>query len=92
VLDHVVVSDSAIRRQHQARLALSPCRWAIWPSLGSETTAGMNSEAGSPLTIPGRKTDSQPANSSCGRTWAISSASVSAGDRKSWPDGSHPPG
>ena len=31
---------SAIRRQHQARLAFRPCRCAIWPSLESVTIAG----------------------------------------------------
>ena len=85
-------SDSAIRRQHQARLAFSPCRWAICPSAGSETTAGVNSVAGSPPAIPGRNTDSQVPNSVSGRIRGISSASHSAGDRKSCPDGSQAPG
>jgi len=62
------------------------------PSAGSDTTAGVNSVAGSPPAIPGRNIDSQVANSPGGRTLAISSASDSAGDRKSWPDGSQAAG
>src|ERR1019366_712704 len=69
--------DSASRRQHQARLAFRPCRCAIWPSLTSETTAGVNSAAGSPLAMPGRNLSSQPLNPAAGSSWAISSASVS---------------
>src|SRR5262249_20472181 len=85
-------SDSAIRRQPQARLAFSPCRGAIAPSAGSDTTAGGDSVAGSPPAIPGRNTDSQAPNSPSGKTRAFSSASARAGDRKSWPDGSQDAG
>src|SRR5215831_16546035 len=66
--------------------------WAIQPSAGSDITAGVNSVAGSPPAIPGRNTDSQVLNSPLGRIRAMSSASDSAGDRKSWPDGSQAAG
>ena len=54
--------------------------------------AGVNKVAGSPPAIPGRNTDSQKPNSPSGRILAISSASHSAGDRKSCPEGSQAAG
>ena len=54
--------------------------------------AGVNSDAGLPAARPGRNARSHPANSSAGSRQAISSASASAGDRKSCPDGSQLPG
>ena len=39
-------SAEAIPRQHQARLRFSPSRWAILPSLRSDTNAGSNRVAG----------------------------------------------
>ena len=61
-------------------------------SLESETVTGVNSVAGWPASMPGRNMLSQSASWSGGITPAISSASASAGDRKSCPDGSQPAG
>ena len=55
-------------------------------------TAGVNKAAGSLAARPGRNAPSQALNSSGASSTAISSASASAGDRKSCPDGSQLPG
>ena len=82
-------SSGAMLRQHQARLRLSPSRWAILPSLRSLTVAGVNRVAGSRSRRRGRKAANQSAKSAAGRTRAMHSASISAGDRNSSPPGSH---
>ncbi len=74
---------------HQARLRFTPSRWAIFPSVGSLTTAGRKKVDGSRRARRGRKLSNQAVNSPLVRTRRISSASIRAEERKSSPDGSH---
>ena len=55
------------RRQHQARLRLTPSRWAILPSERSETKAGVNRLRGSPCGEIGQEGVEPGAKSSRGR-------------------------
>ena len=80
---------SAILLMAQARLRLRPCRWAIWPSVGSETSAGMNRHQGSSRANPGKNADSHSLSSAGSSRRDISSASQSPAERKSDPDGSY---
>lgn len=58
----------------------------MYPSAESDTTAGVNRVASSPYTIPGKNVLKQSMNSARDRIFAINSASVSAGDRRSVPE------
>jgi hypothetical protein len=58
----------------------------VGPSLASLTTAGLSS---GPAARSGRNRDSHGSTSAGGSTTVISTASISDGDRKSDPEGSH---